>query len=172
MKFRQTFSWICVWAAAAGLAGPLGAQEPNFSGDLILGGTATEQPTESAQTQPDLLVPWSGTSARALSLTPPPSSAFTGDSVVQSMPSTDSGPDGFDAFPVLTLTAVEYRSRPGMGLGVASNYGWLISQSFVLGRNLDLTLFYLNDAEMRAKGLDAQSAELGRILGLRLSWSY
>ena len=172
MKFSKTISLACVWAATAVWTLPLWSQGQTFSSDLGLGGPATEQRTAPAEPQPDLSLPWNSTSTRELSLTPTPSSVLTGDSVVQSIPSEDHGPDGFDSFPVLNLTAVGYRSSPGVGLGIASNHGWLISQSFVLGRNLDLTLFYLDDAERRAKGLDEQSMEIGRAIGLRLSWSY
>ena len=175
MKFRKIFSFACVWAATAVWTLSPWSQAQTFSGDLGLGGPATEQrtgPVEPAESQQDLSLPWNSSSTRELSLTPAPSAVLTGDSVDQSIPSEDHGLDGFDSFPVLNLTAVGYRSSPGVGLGVASNHGWVISQSFVLGRNLDLTLFYLDDAERRAKGLDEQSMEIGRAFGLRLSWSY
>lgn len=185
MNFRGTL--LCIWAAISVSVGPVWSQEPTASGGLVLGGPVTELRAESAGAPGDLPTSPTHFSVPVLSLTSPSTSAatadpvastdapvvLTDDSVARSIPSGRQGFDGFDAFPVMTLTAVQYRSSPGVGVGMASSSAWVISQSFVLHRDLDLTLFYLkSEEETRAGGLDVQAEQLGRTIGVRLSWSY
>ena len=80
--------------------------------------------------------------------------------------------DGVEAFSVEDVTAVEYRTGAGIGLGVATSGGWTISQNFVLGRDIDISVFLIDGADAREKTPEIRSQDLGRTIGLRLNWSF
>lgn len=167
MKFRRKLCLACVLAATAAAAASLHAQEvaghafgPDPRYQLTLQATPTtlpaEAPVDPAQTLAAASNEWSlAEQPLADAKLPRPKSV-----------------DGVEAFSVEDVTAVEYRTGAGIGLGVATNGGWTISQSFVLGRDLDVSVFLIDGADTRGKSPEIRAQELGRTIGLRLNWSF
>lgn len=79
---------------------------------------------------------------------------------------------------VYLASALEYRSSLGTGFGVATNESWCISHTFTLGRDLDLSIFYLHGMEraaddgIRKLGIDLGGSPLDRSYGLNLKWKF
>ncbi len=168
MKFRVSFYLGCLLAATAASAVPLPAEDA--AADIFGPApryqlTLQSAPATSAGEAPVSAPPtFAGASSNEWSLAKQP--------LVDAKLPRAKSVDGVGAFSVEDVTAVEYRTGVGIGLGLATNGGWTISQNFVLGRDLDLSVFLIDGADSRGKSPEIRTQDLGRTIGLRLNWSF
>lgn len=168
MKLQQTISMACVLAAAAVLSDSAHADGlPNPADELTL---QYRPEAPSAESPAD--APTSDSVTATAGITPSHEDLLTAQPLLNAKLPRPRSPGGLEAFSVQDVTAVEYRTDAGIGLGMATNTGWCISQSFFLGRGFDMSVFYVHEADSRAKSPEPRTPDIGRTIGLRLNWSF
>jgi hypothetical protein len=172
MKCRQALYLVCALAAAGASIASASAQEAAANAseltlryELTLQPSPTSQPVDVPYTVP-------GFADEKLSLAPSNEQLLATEPLVDPKLPRVKSPDGVEAFSVQDVTAVEYRTGAGIGLGMATNGNWCISQSFVLGRDFDIALFFLDGADTHGKTPDVRTQDIGRTIGLRLNWKF